>query len=201
MPKPAYLPAAPNRILVVESMDAFLNAPFSEDVNCILYPRALTGAFNTLARELRQESQTFYAAGLENFAEAHPAYGSEIGLILADIDACGHAGFQAYLRVVDSRHHYKDIVHGFHVDFAQAGKGRAMCCYTGPVTEAVRNEDATQDGLNNRYVPKPGAVFQFQVGDLWRQAGTMNGGNVLPFIHRAPRIAPEAVPRLVLVGI
>ena len=77
-----------------------------------------------------------------------------------------------------------------------------MCCYTGPVTDAARNEDAARFTTSrDKYGLKQDAkTFRFQPGDIWRQACAGDGDDVLPFIHRAPKMEAGDPPRLLLVG-
>jgi hypothetical protein len=181
-------------------------------VNCVLHPRKLSGDFNALARRLSApldlEKKAFAELSTASFASSVAGLtGAEkdaANAILSDMKRMKAEGMNPVLRVVgagdyrdESRY---DRVHDFHVDGdTKEGGYKVLCCYTSPVTEGLRVEDAElrDDGF---YAMKPGAeAFRFKPGDIWRQAVIGTGNDIFPFIHRAPP-ADQKTPRLMLIA-
>lgn len=220
MDKPGYIPQDYTRIKVVESLDALFDAPFEADVNCILYPRRITGAFNDLARYLYDRRRNMSAREILQGAYVPEALQQEKALMLEDIERISanltrngaHADAQIRAETLAKWEKGK-VPFSLHFDGCSNPKmGRVLCCYNDPVTEWARNEDIIhEDDEANRWKfrLKAGApVYQFQPGDIWRLKSFHRGfkerdpADAGCFAHRTPAPTAETLdkPRLLLVA-
>jgi hypothetical protein len=95
-------------------------------------------------------------------------------------------------------------VYSFHDDIV---KWRLMCCYNGPTTEWIKNEDAINAGafnsdagyfvLNDK--DKDVEIYHFKPGDIWLHSGNLRN-KYNSFVHKAPREEFFAPSRLYTVG-
>jgi hypothetical protein len=217
---PDYVPGDYNRIKVVGSMSQFFNERFGPQ-NVILYPRAVVGDFRALARWIDHEFQIEKkkAQWIFNSQTLNRLYDRMLGAeqfalrqILNDMDVVSRLqcsakdSSSAVVLVVMSSAGYADsdfTTATMHHDTHRPGArmGRTLCCYTGPVTEWVRNEDAKLRFCGDfMYDLKQDAAIQtFRLGDIWRSAGcNIAEDQTLPFIHRSRKQKPGNVPRLIL---
>lgn len=121
-------------------------------------------------------------------------------------------------------------VYSFHVDSAPVQADTFLCTYTGHSSQGLCNEMAVrrvdvaetraqlldiyggaddeafsayliEHSYHLHYWPLPDArPYSFGVGNLWRIAVSWPGAPVLPCIHRAPPIEPNAPTRLLLIS-
>ena len=134
------------------------------------------------------------------------AWGNELGLICADMQMMQNAlGCQAELRVVGEQG-YAPGTYLFHQDGgayrrAFQSADRVMCCYNAPTTEWIHKGDAIALPANrgfHTFDKRAGApVFNFAVGNIWRQACMGDGSEAL--VHRAVETGPCHPPRLLVV--
>lgn len=215
MQKPGPIPRKNSRVKVVASLSDMFNRAFggAEEVNCIVHPRKLSGDFNALARRLsaplKLEKKPFVELSTDAFAlHARSLRGAEkkaAKAILADMKRMDEQNLNPVLRVIGEGDYREqsafDRVHDFHADgVTKVGGYKVLCCYTSPVTEGLRLEDAEfqEDGY---YKMKPGAKpFSFRPGSIWRHAVIGTGEGILPFIHRAPHVSEQRQPRLILMA-
>ena len=197
------------RIQVVHSLSALFNADFGP-ANCVLYPRTLTGDFNALAENFHElyADDTFPRfLGHKDLKALLPRLKAEAVVaaehVISDMkDLRRFTKSDPSLRVI-GRHGYSEINYRWHADLwstpvGSPQSGRILCAYNLPVTDWVRNEDATYLEDNIVYKLKPGAeVLTFRPGDMFRISCRDNARVVEPFIHRAPA-APSKVLRLLL---
>lgn len=225
MQKPDYIPADYKRIKVASSLSELFNEKFGgpDGVNAVLLPRTLSHDFNALARWLEgteyiknfrpnqyEGSQYPYFNVPRLYASKKhmkPDMAAAVDVIIQDMDAASDKTMRAELRLVRLGRG-PDMLHHDNVASFNSMMGRFMCCYNGPVTEGVRNEDTVpvvyESALAsvNHYSLKEGAeIFSFRPGDLWRQLSTPNLKDVAPpYIHRAPALRAGDAPRLLLVA-
>jgi hypothetical protein len=209
------------RIKVVQSMRAFFEESFWP-ANVILHARALVGDFKALASwldrefqiEKKQQMQTLSPESLSRLTDRMGGGERFAALqIIDDMKAIrqsrqGEEGhFGPVLRILSSagyesvNDYYTATFH--HDRHMPAGQktGRILCCYTGPVTEWINNEDArVRFSGDMLYDPLPEAeIHSFRLGEIWRAAGAnFTAGQVDPFIHRSRKQKPGDLPRLVL---
>lgn len=182
------------------------NTAYQGDDNVVLLPRKLASDFNRLARKLERELRPKGGAPFNEALDAQKLRGllpkldgrdrRALGKILSDMKRVEQAGYLAELRLVSGNGGYgEDGVYAYHQDSGESIKGQLLCCYTGAVTEGIRNKDAVALG-NGSYRAKKGAMpFRFKNGDIWRHA---NDQYEKPFLHHAPREGKG--PRLVLAA-
>lgn len=226
MDRPDYIPANYGRIKVVSSLSKLFNTAFGGpgDVNCVLYPRRLSGNFDALAWQLGEKFNRDYQQ--RNLTEdelrrigqitTYKGLKKEIGIILQDmkilktktVNSSAHRKrYSGMLRVIGhKRYNKKDGANGEYIFHEDGGniyyEERLLCCYNGPTTEFLRNEDALPyEDSHYRYTRRRGAKsFSMGIGDIWRHLTSGYSGNVTAFIHRAPYTPPNATPRLLLVA-
>lgn len=205
---------------IASSLSELAQTEFSPDVNMVRLPRKLSGNFNRLAArawsDLKARSMSIdlpYDARLQDYlhdiinppsflkkifiAEAEQAAAR---LVLTDMEDMQAEGYTCCLRLVSPRG-YKANVENFHVDGpadTYASHDRALCCYAGPTTEYLNNEDAAGNGRGGYKPLDDSRVMRFQNGELWKHA-TRNMKDVLPFIHRAPK--GDGNVRMLLFGV
>lgn len=85
-----------------------------------------------------------------------------------------------------------------------------LCNYNNPRTEWICYDDAEtgraeeDDGLSDTFRKKAHSkIYIFPIGAIWRHSCLMKGEGVdepVPFIHRAPYMAPDSPPRLILAA-
>lgn len=228
MQKPDYIPAGYKRIKVVSSLSALFNEKFGgpDEVNCVLFPRRLSGDFNKLAKTIESEvlfKNIFMDLRRVNFPELKKSFCSlsqpekiAAELVLADF----HLLENEYQRLCDQKvgrvtdtqlrllKQYTEpgkiiwAPEAFHTDGDRSSLGRILCCYNDPVTEWIRNEDVeVKRSDNGNLLPKKNAqIFSFHAGDIWRMAADGGGYDVPFFIHRSPPSKIDNPPRLLLVG-
>lgn len=226
MKRPNYIPKDYKRIKVVGSLSELFNERFGgpDEVNCILQPRRLSEDFNALAQWLGQTEYitqfvSEFGKAMPSFSEAQlfhlkkempPDAASAADLILQDMDTASNRYMRSVLRYVRPGKSY-DSVFALHHDEVQSTNsmlGRFLCCYNGPVTEGVRNEDAfpmldneTGRPTGEYMLGRHAKTFSFRPGDVWRQLSTPHLKNVAPpYIHRSPWLNPGDSPRLLLIA-
>ncbi|MBI2234720.1 MAG: hypothetical protein HYU57_07040 [Micavibrio aeruginosavorus] len=205
---------------IVISVLELAETEFSPDVNMVLLPRLLSGDFNRLAArawsDLKARSMSIdlpYDARLQDYLRdiiKPPSFLKEIFIteaektaarqVLKDMEDMQAGGYKCYLRLVSPRG-YKANVENFHIDGppdTYASYDRALCCYAGPTTEYLNNEDAASNGRGGYNPLDDSQVMRFQNGELWKHA-TRNMKDVLPFIHRAPK--GDGDVRMLLFGV
>ncbi len=212
-----YIPAGYKRIKVVGSLTDMFNTPFggTDEVNCILHPRRLSEDFNALVSGLEtilshvdQRDAQKPLLALRKIAQGYESESYAARLILEDLRLMEETGAGTYFRVVrpdDRNYDGQRIFHEDHLGQEESvvRRGLLISCYTEPVTEWLRNEDAFR--VNEIFhQPYPGAeILRFAPGDIWRHAGSFEAGISVaqPLIHRAPDQHEGEPPRLLLVGI
>lgn len=203
--KPDYIPDDYAGIKVVGSLDELFNTPFGE-ANAVLWPRTLRGDFNNVARLLyKKREKNDYFRDLENIARDNPdGLGQAAMAVLQDIQTVDGI-LKGQSRPLDIRVQYNSGwagdkgVENFHVDTCTRQEtGRILCCYTAPVTQWIKNEDAqpvpgTLHG--NLYKARPGTpVYSFRPGDMFRIKSVTHGETAADkaafrdscFVHRVP---------------
>jgi len=209
----AYLPEDYGRIRIVKSLAEVFNEPFG-DASVILFPRSLTGDFNALAKKLYSApsepgySRADHAANLAKIAQEQQgsALGDAAALVLSDLQASvklmlGHDRIFGNMRVENTgRWKGTHTVEQFHIDGTDnAAMGRALCCYTEPVTQWIRSEDAKWV-RDTQFKAKKGAeIYSFQPGDIFRIKALPNSMPELKmkkpdlsyFVHRVPQATKE----------
>jgi hypothetical protein len=208
MSRPRYIPANYKRIQVVGSLTELFNASFGgpAEINCILYPRRLSGDFNALAAELAGIRSRHIEDILSEYSEdINSGLAKAAGTILEDMRAIRselekaetYSGLD--LRIERRGNPYPgESPWALHKDGAHnASLGRILCCYTDPVTEWARNEDV-QTWKVGLYKLKPeGKINRFRPGDIWR----LSVDPECPFVHRVPAsVRQNDPPRIVLVA-
>lgn len=216
--RPDYIPEGYDRIAVVDTEEGLFAGELSGRVNCILLPRAISGDFNGLAKELylyktyteqRYQHKGELYVRLSRIAEEPDQVGQAARVVKGDVDMVRKRGLDDNLRVID-RDFYLDTpsVQNLHMDIGQDMDdiGALMCSYTEPTTGWAMNEEC-DEGLRI-YRHDPALVFNlkagaqrrhFQPGDMFRQAAQKNLYNVKGFIHGAESIR-EGELRLMLVA-
>ena len=227
MKKPDYIPADYKRIKVVSSLSELFSEQFGgpDDVNCILYPRSLCLEFNEKANQA--DFIGLSKALMAGESEDDPIFPRMRLLFLQTLSATNGVIYNAIKILRDDMkilkdHGYKCIslrsrsknagsaIEKFHYDgndfsAEQAKRGRIICCYAGPVTEVVSNEDARMPRLTRpgeAIIPRNNdQIFSFKLYDVWRQnvRSRFHDDIASPFIHRAPKIEAGMV-RLLLVA-
>ena len=224
-------------IKAVQSFDELASTKFADGVNALCWPRTLQGDFNEVMAQVGSideittlddeslMSLTLSTAGsvARDFLLQDQQQLRDLGLS-PSLDCIPH-----YARDPDAGPVPTDV-YSFHVDSATAETDTWLCCYHGPASEGLSNEDAwrrvdipeTRADLLNRYggaddadfqtylnehcfdlhfVAKPGtSPFPFGVCNLWRIATQYPGSPVPPCIHRAPSTRPGDPPRLLLIS-
>jgi hypothetical protein len=202
MALPDYFPADYDRVQIARRPREFFGAKFGHQ-NIILMPGGLTRDFNPLAEDLKGrfngQSESMNLRQVMELKDKLPEDLQPLAKSIAEDMQFLHGGFgRVSLHVIFNKSYTPDF-YVFHGDHGFAPSGRALSCYTAPVTEILRNDQAKFIG-GDAFEMLPGAKpFSFNVGDIWRQA-TMDTPGVLPAIHRAVEIAPGAPPRLVLTA-
>lgn len=199
--------------------------PFG-DAHVILYRRDfsenLRGQFNALARRLRApvgergSNVKEFEADLRNIATGPETSGiREAALLLLrdrqDVDLILNGKTRpSQIRVENNGGWKEEDEEKFHIDHCvNTDVGRVIACYTDPVTQWIRWEDALrkEEGV---FSARPGAqISSFRVGDIFRfKALSANdestAGQESCLIHRRPEPTPqqraENVPRLLWVA-
>lgn len=214
---PEDIPADYDGVQVVGSLSALFNAKMKAPVNCVLLPRKPEGDFDGLACKLggifadRIEEKGLamitafgVAAKLRvRLAEIKGAFTPEerlaLSVIRQDMRAAFEAGYDPVLRIVGKYPHpAKGSVYDFHVD----NVNRLNCCYAGPATEFVRNQDILRSRSGEPVAAMGARVFNVGTGNLWlhKKRDTDAGTRETGFLHRAPATPDGAPPRLVLIS-
>ena len=210
------------RLHRVQTMRDFFDASFGP-ANVILCNRALIGDFKALARWLDREFQieekkqmlSLSVDQLRRLSGRMPGGESfAAGQIIKDMQDIhqsrawpGAEHFGPVLRILSSDgygsgndYYTATLHHDVHLPAGQK-TGRIFCCYTGPVTEWVRNEEAKirfQGDFMYDAAPDA-AIHTFRLGEIWRAAGAnIAAARTEPFIHRSCKQKPGEPPRLVL---
>ncbi|MGC3988808.1 MAG: hypothetical protein QM796_03815 [Chthoniobacteraceae bacterium] len=144
VPPPGY-----PRVKIVCSFQELLDAPFSEGVNAVCWPRVLEGDFAEVAaaigegeeitplEEERLESLTVGAAGRK-----------AIDLMLTDLRLLREHGFAPELNCIHAYPRDEEggpvatDVFSYHADSAPVESETWLCTYHGPASEGLRNEEA-----------------------------------------------------------
>ena len=212
MKKPDYIPADYKRIKVVGSLSELFSEQFGgkDEVNCILYPRKLTGDFNALARGLENyvvpngnDRHDFYTP--DSFRHAakecflNPVAIEAAMRICADMEEIS-ALSPSRLLCLRYVKEYTPSVYEFHNDgsgiFKNREWDRLLCSYNVAATEWIKNENWQE---STKTAVSDACIFTFHPGDMFQQAMRKNKKSVPPFIHRAPLVPPDGPARLVLV--
>jgi len=195
------------RIKVVGSLTEVFNTPY-DPYNCVIFPRKLTADFNALAKGLGEQLHvnpkvrahhdlSYHELAVRAQSLDEPAKAAA-DIVLADMREIEQKGLHATLRVVSPAGYKFRVAHAFHADKPKNTEhGRLLCCYTDPVTQSVRNEDATPINVEKYSVKPEAQITTFRPGDIWKQA-VRNDRGILPFIHRAGTSPSGGAPRLVL---
>lgn len=230
------LPSGYPRIRLVDSFHRLVTTPLADGVNALCWPRTLSGDFHEVVKHLTAGS------GITTLDEARlralpvsAAGRTAIDTLLEDQRRLGDLGLSPVLDCIgeyprDESAVVPTDVYSFHVDSAPVPTDTYLCCYNGPASEGLRNDQAVRrvdvpetrarllelyggpDGeafreflVANSYTfhfaPTAGAQpFSFGVGNLWRIAVDHPGSPVPPCIHRAPATRPGQPPRLLLIS-
>lgn len=213
-------PPAHESIVIETSMERFYAHRRKPHEMIILHPRTISGPFNALARHLLERHpcygvakahdemlQTLYSCeALEAMSGIPDALDDAMGLIVSDMNEMARqTGVQPFLRVI-APGGYAVGTYVYHEDTpkhlsALGACERLVCCYNGPTTEGLLEEDASFvscGGDGPEYMAMPGAApFRFGIGNIWRHA--CMGGEAPAFIHRAVDIPAGHPPRLMVV--
>lgn len=219
----SYLPEGCENIRIVSGFEDLMTAEFDGRVNCILWPRRLSGDFNALAdvfwngmnvseiEEIYKDTIRVYLEPvhiLESFkaAVANEQYtaqqAEEILQALIhlqnDADFLAQYGMDHVTRALKSypvRGHDSGDVNAFHADRMGWDFGRVVICYNDPATEFLRNEDVDYDPQTYAVNVKENAqVYRFHSGDVVRMSSR---ARVNPLIHRGTM---STSPRLLTIG-
>ena len=233
---PFTLPPDYARIQVVRSFEALVETPFEGQVNAICWQRDLPGDFDEVVARLDAP------AGITTLDEAQlmtlplsPAGRAAMDVLLEDLRRLRELGQRPSLDCIhvdprqEERGSWPTDVHSFHVDSAPVPTDTFLCCYAGPASECLRNDEALprvtlpearaellaryggaegpgfetylHETFHDRhYGPVPGArPFTLGTGNLWRLAVEHPQSPVPACIHRAPE-NPGAQPRLLLIS-
>ena len=230
------LPSGYPRIRLVDSFHRLVTTPLADGVNALCWPRTLSGDFHEVVKHLTAGS------GITTLDEARlralpvsAAGRTAIDTLLEDQRVLRDLGLSPVLDCIgeyprDESAVVPTDVYSFHVDSAPVPTDTYLCCYNGPASEGLRNDQAVRrvdvpetrarllelyggpDGeafreflVANSYAfhfaPTAGAQpFSFGVGNLWRIAVDHPGSPVPPCIHRAPATRPGQPPRLLLIS-
>ncbi len=216
-----YIPEGYNRIKVVSDLCSFLTTDFDPIANVVLYPRQLSGDFDTLAKVMAvyfglDEKEIFIKYDEKEKIEVFKRTLNDsaliqcVDIILADMEFFQSGGVRCHMRVLtgyteDSR------THKFHVDGLEQNFDRYMTCYNDPVTEYIKNDDVTEVVGHDVVYGDKAEVFQFRKGDIWKARVRNKPLNFIvdfierklkfkerrAFVHRAPLCNH---PRLMVVG-
>ncbi len=113
-------------------------------------------------------------------------------------------GLALYLERQPNHRREREQADSFHadgvIDSTEEKDSTLLCCYTDPVTEFWRNEDAVNLG-GGFYRAKRGApILRFSVGAIWHHAVMGAGKGTPKFVHRGPIQKPGDPLRLLLVA-
>ncbi len=210
MPRPVYIPDAPE-IAVVETAADLFGHKRADRESMVLLPRPISGRFNDLAIWLLRRNEwhdtliherqqyipvRYTVKDLEAMkTSAGMDWPAELALICDDMHRMEQAKrVTSELRVVRD-HGYEPDTYEFHQDGPDNivtplthEIGRVMCCYNGPVTECLLSADAVPLTGDAHFVKlfsaRDGAKpYQPGIGDMWRQVS--RGQGPYPLVHRA----------------
>ncbi|MDR3404825.1 MAG: hypothetical protein P4L99_20140 [Chthoniobacter sp.] len=231
-PPPGY-----HRIKVVQSFQELVTTPFAGGVNALCWERTLPGDF----REVVERLGVGEGIATLDDARLHALPVSAAGraataVLLEDQRLLREHGLAPILDCIEAYPRDEDPagvstdVYSFHADSATVETDTYLCCYNGPASEGLRNDEAQrrvdlpetrarllalfggEEGDDFRgflrescydlhYAPLPQAQpFSFGIGNLWRIAVEYPGSPVPPCIHRAPETLPGQPARLLLIS-
>jgi hypothetical protein len=141
------LPTGYDRIKVVNSFDELVNTPMGPRINALCWQRILDGNFNELVELLYNENEIIpldedLFSSLQLSAQGKRA--TEI--LLQDRDLMLGQNLSPNIECIPG--YYRDSgpvptdVYSFHVDSATVQTDTYLCCYNGPATEGLRNDQA-----------------------------------------------------------
>jgi hypothetical protein len=222
---------------VVRSFEELIGTPMGDGINALCWERSLDGDFWEVVDHLavHETIETLSDAFLRSLPLS-AAGKKAVEIMIRDQELMRGAGLDPILDCIHAYPRDEESgpvpidVYSFHADSATVEADTYLCCYNGPASEALRNEDAVrrvdvpetraallelfggEDGeefrefLNENcfdlhYVPIGDAKpFNFGIGNLWRIAVDYPGSPVPPCVHRAPTTAPGQPPRLLLIS-
>jgi len=230
------LPSDYPRIRLVDSFHALVTTPLAGGVNALCWVRNLSGDFHEVVQHLAAGSgiSTLDDAQLRTLPVS-AAGRAAIDILLEDQRLLRDLGLSPVLDCIgeyprDEGAVVPTDVYSFHVDSAPVPTDTYLCCYNGPASEGLRNDQAVrrvdipetrarllglfggdddaafreflaENSYALHYAPTAGAQpFRFGVGNLWRIAVEHPGSPVPPCIHRAPETLPGQPPRLLLIS-
>ena len=231
-PPPGYA-----RIKVVNSFPELVTTPFGDGINALCWQRALSGDFHEVVKQLglTEKITTLDAARLRALPLS-AAGRAAVDILLEDQRRLLDHGLAPILDCIPAYPRDEDPgpvpidVYSFHADRATVETDTYLCCYHGPASEGLRNDQAqrrvdipetraqllelfggddnagfreylTENCYDLHYAPIAHAQpYSFGVGNLWRIAVEYPGSPVPPCIHRAPETRPAQPPRLLLIS-
>ncbi len=234
---PFILPLDYPRIRVVRSFEELVTTRFGDGVNALCWERRLEGDFAEVVERLGacEEITTLDDERLRGLVLS-PAGAAAREILIRDQELMREAGLAPILDCIpgyprdEEPGPVRTDVYSFHADSATTEADTYLCCYHGPASEGLRNDEAIRrvDLLEIRaellnayggeddegfleylhencydlhYAPVAGAVpFCFGHGNLWRIAVQYEGSPVPPCVHRAPETLPGWPPRLLRIS-
>jgi len=148
---PSYTPPAGyQRIMVVDSFDALVNATLGPVVNAVCWPRVLEGDFGAVAQCLASEDEivSLDEAALLSLRQQLGVNGWQAAeQMMADLQRMADLGLQPSLECVpryarDEGAIVPTDVYSFHADRATVQADTYLCSYNEAASEGLRNEDA-----------------------------------------------------------
>ena len=141
------LPSDYDRIKVVNSFDELLSTPMGPRVNAVCWARDLDGDFNELAELLREENEiTPLDEELFSSLPLSTAGKRAAEILLQDRDLMHGQDLSPNIECIPGYHRDEGPVptdvYSFHVDSSTVQTDTYLCCYNGPATEGLRNDQA-----------------------------------------------------------
>ena len=146
-------PSGYNRIKVVNSFDELVGTPMGPEVNAICWERALEGDFNELAEVFKSKNEITSLDDelLSDLKSRLSSAGQRaVDTALNDYRLLLEHGLAPSLECVP-RYQRDDTpgpiatdVYSFHVDRATVPTDTYLCCYNGPASEGLRNDQAVR---------------------------------------------------------
>jgi hypothetical protein len=141
------LPSDYDRIKVVNSFDELVKTPMGPRINALCWQRTLDGNFNELAELLHNENEiTPLDEELFSSLRLSPHGQRAAEILLQDRDLMRGHGLSPNIECIPGYHRDEGPVptdvYSFHVDSATVQTDTYLCCYNGPATEGLRNDQA-----------------------------------------------------------
>jgi len=227
------------RIKRVNGFHELVTTPLVDGVNALCWERALTGDFSEVVKQLddgRKEGITALTDARLRALRVSAAGRLAIGTMIEDRRLLREHGLSPELNCIqgyprdDEPGPVPTDVFSFHADSATVETDTYLCCYHGPASEGLRNDEAVrrvdipetrgellklfggkdddefkeflkENCFDLHYAPMANArPFSFGLGNLWRIAVDYPGSPVPPCVHRAPETSPGETARLLLIS-